>query len=309
LPKVFVGAGGWAYFRGPWRGNLEAYARAFNFVEVNSTFYSFPDIQLVRSWRKRVPESFQFSVRGHGDLTHRYELRPVDESFDAYYKMVDICNNLDAEILHLLTPARVRLDDQGIREIAEFFSSIDLENPRLAWEIRGQRTPGEWEKLTRVMQDRNIVHCVDLSVEHPRVRSDILYARLFGKGVHNLYQFDDRELREINTQADKQSGRSYLIFHGGRMYEDAARLKTYRETGQFPRARGPTGVESLMRIMGEDAVFPATKTELTRKQGWKVIDTTSDQRSHASSLLERLPDREYSDLNDVRQGLSETGTD
>ena len=309
MAKGFVGAGGWAYFRGPWQGNLEAYASVFNFVEVNSTFYSFPDIQLVRSWRRRVPESFQFSVRGHGDLTHRYELRPVDESFNAYYRTVDICSNLDAEILHLLTPARARLDNQRLREIAEFFSSIDSDKPRLAWEIRGQRTFDEWEMLTRMMQDHNITHCADLSVERPKVRSDILYARLFGKGVHNLYQFDDSELREINAEADKQTRKSYLVFHGGRMYEDAARLKTYRETGQFPRARGPTGVESLMKVIGEDVIFPATRAELTRDQGWKIIDVTPDERVHASSLLDRLPDRTYSDLNDVHEGLSEVGVD
>lgn len=303
---MFVGAGGWAYFRGPWRGNLEAYARAFNFVEVNSTFYSYPDARLVRSWRKRVPQSFQFSVRSHNDLTHRYGLRPVDESFNVYYRMVDICNTLDAKVLHLLTPARAKFDDQRLRGIAEFFSSVDLDKPRVAWEIRGERTSDEWEKLTRIMQDRNIAHCVDLSVECPKVQPDVLYARLFGKGVHNLYQFDDNELREVNAEAEKQPKRSYLIFHGGRMYEDAARLKTYRETGKFPRARGPTGAESLMKVLGEDAVFPATRAELARNQGWKVIDLTDDERTHASLLLGKLPDRTYLDLADIRGALENT---
>jgi uncharacterized protein YecE (DUF72 family) len=301
---VFIGAGGWAYFRGPWRGNLEAYTRAFNFVEVNSTFYSYPDIRLVRSWRKRVPESFQFSVRSHNDLTHRYKLRPVDEAFNAYYRMVDVCNALDAKILHLLTPAGERLDNQGLREIAEFLSSVDSDEPRIAWEIRGQRAQDEWEKLTRIMQDHNIVHCVDLSAERPKVQSDIMYARLFGKGAHNLYQFDDNELHKINAEVEKQSKRSYLVFHGGRMYEDAARLKTYRETGEFPRARGPTGAESLMRILREDAVFPTTRSELTREQGWKVIDLTDDERAHASLLLDKLPNRTYLDLADIRQTLA-----
>ena len=162
---MFVGAGGWAYFREPWRGNLEVYSRVFNSVEVNSTFYSYPDIRQVRSWRKRVPESFQFSVRSHGDLTHRYELQPVDESFNVYYRMVDICDTLNAEVLHLLTPARVTLDYQKLHGIAEFFDSISVSNPRIAWEIRGQRASDEWKELTRIMQDHNIAQCADLSVE------------------------------------------------------------------------------------------------------------------------------------------------
>ena len=300
---MFVGTGGWAYFRGPWRGNLEVYSRVFNSVEVNSTFYSYPDIRQVRSWRKRVPESFQFSVRSHGDLTHRYELQPVDESFHVYYRMVDICEVLNAEVLHLLTPARVALDYQKLHGMAEFFNSVDVSSPRIAWEIRGQRTADEWKELTRIMQDHNIVQCVDLSIERQRVQSDILYTRLFGKGAHNLYQFDDKEIREVNAKAEEQPKRSYLIFHGGRMYEDAARLKAYRETGKFPRAWGPVDTESLMKVLGEDATFPATRAELIRSQGWKVIDLAADERTHASSLLGWLPDRTYLSLADIRGAL------
>jgi len=87
------------------------------------------------------------------------------------------------------------------------------------------------------------------------------------------------------------------------MYEDAARLKAYRETGEFPRARSPIGTESLMKVLGEDAAFPATRAELTRDQGWKVIDLAVDERTHAAFLLEGLPDRTYLSLADIRQAL------
>jgi len=32
------------------------------FVEVNSTFYITPSIEMVRSWRPRVPDDFMFSI-------------------------------------------------------------------------------------------------------------------------------------------------------------------------------------------------------------------------------------------------------
>ncbi len=53
MSKVYIGAGGWAYFRIPGMDSLAAYAKAFDFVEVNSTFYTTPSIQMVRSWRRR----------------------------------------------------------------------------------------------------------------------------------------------------------------------------------------------------------------------------------------------------------------
>lgn len=268
-----------------------------------------PDAALVGSWRTRVPNGFHFSVRCHRDLTHRYELQPTESSFDVYYKMIEICGAIDAEVLHLLTPARQELGDHALRGVSDFLNSVDLSEVRLAWEIRGDRTEAEWRQLELIMQDHDIVHCVDLSVKSPRVRTDILYTRLFGSGIHNLYQFDDRELREISDRAEKSGQKSYLIFHGGRMYEDAARLKAYKETGEFPRASGTTGGGALLKALSEDAVFPLSKSGLIKDQGWKVIDLTSSERTHASALLERLPDRVYFGLDEIRRALETSQVD
>ncbi len=60
--RLYIGAGGWAYFHVPGMDSLAAYAKAFDFVEVNSTFYMNPSVEMVRLWRNRVPEDFMFSV-------------------------------------------------------------------------------------------------------------------------------------------------------------------------------------------------------------------------------------------------------
>ena len=76
MSMLYIGAGGWAYFKVPGLDPLAAYSKAFDFVEVNSTFYTTPSIEMVRSWRKRVPGNFMFSVRCHKDLTHKHLLSP-----------------------------------------------------------------------------------------------------------------------------------------------------------------------------------------------------------------------------------------
>jgi len=303
LGEIHVGTGGWAYFRGPWRRNIEAYSQAFNFVEVNSTFYSYPDLRRVRSWRRRVPGGFRFAVRSNRDLTHREQLQPTDRSMAAYYKTLEICDALGADVLHLLTPSSAKLTEDKIRGISEFFKTVDIQKAQVAWEIRGNRAKTEWDLLTRVMQDHNVIHCADLSVELPKVHSETLYTRLLGKGKHNLYQFDDVELSEISRTAEGKSSKAYLVFHGGRMYEDAARLKVYRETGRFPTTSGPTGLDSLLEVMSEDAVFPSSRAQLIEDQGWKVVDLSPDERAHASVLLHKLPEKEYSNLEEIRRAL------
>ncbi|KAB2945238.1 MAG: DUF72 domain-containing protein [Candidatus Methanoperedens sp.] len=49
MSMLHIGAGGWAYFKVPGLDSLEAYSKAFDFVEVNSTFYTIPSIEMVRS--------------------------------------------------------------------------------------------------------------------------------------------------------------------------------------------------------------------------------------------------------------------
>ena len=56
MSRVYIGAGGWAYFQVPGMDSLAAYSKAFDFVEVNSTFYTNPSIEMVRSWRRSIEE-------------------------------------------------------------------------------------------------------------------------------------------------------------------------------------------------------------------------------------------------------------
>jgi hypothetical protein len=107
----------------------------------------------------------------------------------------------------------------------------------------------------------------------------------------------DERVKESN------SGKVYLIFHGARMYSDAARLKVYQKSGTFPKVTKAVGLESLRSVLEEDSRFPISKSELIKKQGWKVFDLTEKEHVHASVLLEKLPDRQYVDLEDVIEAL------
>src|SRR5919199_2565330 len=42
---------------------LAAYATAFDFVEIDSTFYAAPAARTVEAWRKRTPEHFKLAAK------------------------------------------------------------------------------------------------------------------------------------------------------------------------------------------------------------------------------------------------------
>lgn len=157
------------------------------------------------------------------------------------------------------------------------------------------------------MKDFNVIHCVDISKTKPQNWSDIGYSRLFGKGKHNIYQFSDEELQDIDKTASESKAKVVaLSFHGLRMNTDAARFKNYKTTGRFLPVTAYTGLDSARAVLSEDAVFPSTKQSLISDQGWKVIDLTTQQRMHLSELLSKIPEKTYSSLSEVVSALETT---
>ncbi len=286
---------------------LVAYSKAFDFVEVNSTFYEIPSLKLVESWRRLVPPNFEFAVRCNKALTHEYKFKPILEAFEVLKRMTTICSALKTEILHLQTPLTFQATKTNVDLLRNFFSTANMKDIRVALEIRGAKQPFN-PYLAKTMQDHNMIHCVDLSKdEKPAYESDILYSRLFGKGPHNIYQPTDEELKKIDKKASEGDHKTVAMsFHFVRMYKDAARLKIYKQTGKFPLVTKSTGLNSLREVLQEDAKFPTNKAELVRHQGWKLIDLTQDKRVHASRMLKELPEKTYNSINEVVQTLEST---
>jgi uncharacterized protein YecE (DUF72 family) len=305
LKEYLIGGGGWAYFRVPGVNSLTAYSKVFNFVEVNSTFYQIPPLNEVEKWRRLVPPDFQFSVRAHRSITHTCKFQPVQQAFETLGKIRKICQILKANILHFQVPRSFRLNRASVKDLRLLLSSLDLGSVRVALEIRQAHNQVLPPELLKIMQDKNIVHCVDLSKgEDPAYESDLLYTRLFGKGQHNIYQPTDGELVEIDRRASaSKSQKVAMSFHFVKMYKDAVRLKKYKQTGKFPMITRSTGISSLVEVLREDAEFPATKQQLIRKQGWKLFDMTETVRVHAEEALQKLPEGPYNNIDEVMNKL------
>ena len=78
---IRIGTAGWSYMsgHGKWAGvfyprgtddPLAFYARFFQTVEVNSTFYRPIEPEMARSWAAKTPADFRFSVKLFQKFTH-----------------------------------------------------------------------------------------------------------------------------------------------------------------------------------------------------------------------------------------------
>src|SRR3989441_4086231 len=214
-----------------------------------------------------------------------------------------ICRRLRASILTILIPKALLRDKELVPNLNAFLSTLNLGRTRIAIEFRGGKPT---EKTLKTLQDHDAAHSVDISNQDPKLESRILYTRLFGKGKEYIYEFDDSELQGIAGKASSPKfEKSILAFHGVRMYRDAARLKTFLNSGKFPSLTGQVGLESLSEVLMEDAGFPTSKSRLVDEQGWKLFDVTDEERVRARVFLERLPEKTYTTINEVLSSLGE----
>ncbi|MFX0165183.1 MAG: DUF72 domain-containing protein [Promethearchaeota archaeon] len=89
MVKIEIGTAGWDYK--DWIGSfypkklkrvhhLEYFSKYFNIVEINSTFYNLPSIDMVNNWKLRVPANFRFIVKIWQRITHNLD----DPDLDLY---------------------------------------------------------------------------------------------------------------------------------------------------------------------------------------------------------------------------------
>jgi uncharacterized protein YecE (DUF72 family) len=98
MGKVRIGCSGWNY--GHWRGRLypegvpesrwlEHYARSFETVEVNATFYRLPTRTATARWAKQAPDDFLFAVKASRYLTHVKRLRDLTEGVSRFFERIE----------------------------------------------------------------------------------------------------------------------------------------------------------------------------------------------------------------------------
>ncbi|MGI0148475.1 MAG: DUF72 domain-containing protein [Thermoplasmata archaeon] len=212
MTQTLIGAGGWGYFS----GGLEAYARGFRFAEVNASFYRPVPDTYARRWRAQVPADFVFSLKANRVVSHSDRLHASAAGRKVFAHDLRTARLLQAPFVILETPAGLTI---GPDEVAGLRDLVTMADPatRIGLEARAHRRGDLPQELQQTMEDLRVIDVVDLSQSRPRIHEDVVYTRLFGPGPHNVYQFDDVELREID-RATGDSIQSAFTFHGVRMY-------------------------------------------------------------------------------------------
>jgi len=112
-PEIRIGCSGWMYRH--WRGLfypgdlpqsrwLEFYARRFDTVEVNNTFYHLPDAAAFAAWKRRAPAGFVYALKASRLMTHMKKLKDPDEPLRRFFGLARTLGRSLGPILYQLPP-------------------------------------------------------------------------------------------------------------------------------------------------------------------------------------------------------------
>lgn len=186
IRDVWIGTSGWAYPE--WRGGFYAgvprprwlahYARHFEAVEVNATFYRALRPATLEGWRAATPDAFRFCLKASRVLTHVERLDFPEAALARFRAQTDALGHKLAAVLWQL-PARFPCD---LERLARFAERLD------AWPaVRHAVEPRDPSWFTDAVAARLAAHRLAAVQSHAAdwplwdaVTTDLVYVRLHG---------------------------------------------------------------------------------------------------------------------------------
>lgn len=241
--KIWIGTSGWHYkhwlgvFYPPktsGREMFEFYARHFNTVEINNSFYQLPSATTFDTWRESAPDGFCFAVKGSRFITHMKKLKDPESSSEKFFLAADRLRKKLGPILFQLPP-RWKVNVQRLSE----FLAVLPKGHKYAVEVRDE----SWlvAPVFELLRKHNVAFCIhdfaDMKVPI-EITADFTYVRFHGPTSAKYFgSYSDKDLRNWADRLEGWRGRLrvvYMYFNndpGGEAVKNALTLKSLVHKG------------------------------------------------------------------------------
>lgn len=222
MPQIdwYIGCSGFSYkeWKGrfypaglPQRAWFDHYATQFNTVEINNTFYRFPERKLFSNWYDKAPTGFRFSVKVPQLITHRQRFRNTADLLQDFYSVAS------EGLKDKLGPVLFQLPPSTFYHEGLLQAMLDQMNPAFNNVIEFRH--GSWwrKDVIAVLQKANVVFC---GVSYPGLAQNampnlpVVYYRFHG--VPRLYHstYSHEFLQEIAKQLRAgETTEAYIYFN------------------------------------------------------------------------------------------------
>jgi uncharacterized protein YecE (DUF72 family) len=225
VDNIVIGTSGWSYkewekvfYPDSKTPKLSFYSKIFSTVEIDSTFYAYPNRGLVIGWARNTPPHFQFSAKIPKLITHDKKL-DLEQGVEVdLVKFLDLLLPLKdskklGPLLIQLPPSFSR-DDIGLLENFfgilpdDYMFSVEFRN--LSWL---EETESTYSLLKKYRVSTTIVDEPLLPVDLT-MTADHAFVRWHGKGrrVWYNYEYSEEELRPWIERVQKVSKEVRHVF-------------------------------------------------------------------------------------------------
>ena len=140
---IYIGCAGWDYK--DWTGafypklleshkRLDFYAKYFNIIETNNTFYSLPKLSTVQNWIEQVPADFKFTVKVWQKITHNFKDSNIEDSISQFFfRLSPLKEKIFAYLLQF--PPWFKFTVKNLHQLKYIISELPTEN-RYVIELR-----------------------------------------------------------------------------------------------------------------------------------------------------------------------------
>jgi uncharacterized protein YecE (DUF72 family) len=229
--NILLGTSGWSYKE--WEGNfyqegkkrkLRDYARVFQTVEVDSTFYRVPSKGTVMGWLKYSPSGFVFTAKIPKTITHDKKLGLKGDIIKDVSAFLEVMRplQLGGKLACLLIQLPPKYEYNPVN-LEAFFELLD---PSFRYAVEFRNLSWMRDETWELLKKYSVAYTnVDEPLLPPEVHltADFTYFRWHGKGekIWFDYQYGNEELtpwvskiREVSSKVKKIVGYFNNHFHG-----------------------------------------------------------------------------------------------
>jgi uncharacterized protein YecE (DUF72 family) len=263
---IRIGTQGWNY--AAWVGPfyppgtpaaefLATYAKVFDVVEVDSTFYATPDVRAVRAWNERTPAGFTFALKMPRDVTHELRLRNADELVRDF---LESARQLGPKLGPILLQMGPDFAPEELPAIEQFLPKLPRDL-RFAIELRQSRWMRsdvlphlleilEGHDTALALSDGRWIRRETMLELAERPTADFLYVRWMGPD------------REITDYSRIQFDRSEEIRAWAEVLKNVANTKEiYGFFNNHFAGHSPASAREMQRRLGQEPVDPESLRE------------------------------------------------
>jgi uncharacterized protein YecE (DUF72 family) len=129
---------------------LTTYAKAFDTVEVDSTFYAVPAAKTVRGWADRTPEGFTFALKLPQEITHERRFIDAQDTAERFY---DAARELGPKLGPILIQCGPDLSVLEFDAVEEFLHTLPAD---LKFAIEFRQKAWINERTHELLTQRNV---------------------------------------------------------------------------------------------------------------------------------------------------------